>query len=106
MVPDSVITAADLCQTAVPFIAFTAYWPQWLKLIRTRSSQDISLRSWCTWIVSATFALFYAVVQLLVNGRGWPLVFSTAIGLGSVLFTVWLILRYRPKGIRRKTIGG
>jgi uncharacterized protein with PQ loop repeat len=96
MLPDFVVTAANICQTAVPFIALSAYLPQWVKLARTRSSRDISLRSWCIWTLSALCALFYAIVQLILNRRGWPLVFSAGIGLFSVLLTVFLIFRYRP----------
>jgi uncharacterized protein with PQ loop repeat len=103
MPSEFVVSAANVCQMAVPFIALSAYLPQWIKLIRTRSSRDISLRSWCIWTISALCALFYAVVQLLLNGRGWPLVISTFMGLLSILFTVSLILRYRPKS-RRPTI--
>lgn len=97
MLPELVVTSANLCQTAVPFIALSAYLPQWIQLIRTRSSRDISLRSWCIWTFSSFFSLFYAIVQLLLNGRGWPLVFSTGVGLASVILTVTLVLRYRPK---------
>jgi len=103
MLPEVVITSANVCQTAVPFIALSAYLPQWIKLARTRSSQDISLRSWCIWTVSSLCALFYAIVQFLLNGRGWPLVFSTAVSLASVLLTVCLILRFRPKSSAKPT---
>jgi|GEM_PF-400617 len=102
MPSDWVVAVANTCQMAVPVISLSAYLPQWIKLIRTRSSRDISLRSWCIWTVSACFALFYAVVQLWLNGRGWPLVVSTALGLLFVLFTLFLILRYRPKGKGRE----
>jgi len=103
MLPEIVITGANICQTAVPFIALSAYLPQWIKLVRTRSSQDISLRSWCIWTVSSLCALFYAIVQLLLNGRGWPLVFSTAVSIASVMFTVSLIFRYRPENLTKPT---
>jgi uncharacterized protein with PQ loop repeat len=97
MLPEIVVTSANACQMAVPFIALSAYLPQWIQLIRTQSSRDISLRSWCIWTLSSSFGLFYAIVQLTLNGRGWPLVFSAAISLLSVFLTVALVLRYRPK---------
>ena len=96
MVADSVIAAANACQVATTLISLTAYVPQWVKLCRTKSSADISLRSWCLWIVSSGFAVFYAVVQYLLNGRGWPLIVSTLAGLTFVSVTVWLIVRFRP----------
>lgn len=104
MPPEFVVAAANVCQLAVPVISLSAYLPQWIKLVRTRSSRDISLRSWCLWTVSAAFALFYAVVQLLLNGRGWPLVVSTLLGFFFILFTLVLILRYRLKRIRAETL--
>ena len=97
MISDAVIKSANICQIAVPFIVLLAYLPQWTKLWRTKSSVDISLRSWSIWTASTLFALFYAMIQLLLNGRGWPLVVSSAIGLGAVLSTVFLIRRYRPR---------
>ncbi len=103
MLPESVITSANVCQMAVPVIALSAYLPQWVQLVRTRSSRDISLRSWCIWTLSSFFGLFYAIVQLLLNGRGWPLVLSTAISLVSVLLTVSLVLRYRPGTLGKRS---
>jgi uncharacterized protein with PQ loop repeat len=97
MVPDSVIITANLCQIATTFISLSAYLPQWIKLIRTRSSGDISIRSWLLWFLSAFFALFYAAVQLLINGRGWPLIITTLVSLGSTLLTISLILKFRPR---------
>lgn len=97
MIPEIVVKSANACQLAVSVIALSAYLPQWIKLLRTKSSGDISLHSWCLWTVSSTFTLYYAIVQYLLNGRGWPLIISSFIGLGSILFTIFLILRYRSK---------
>ena len=95
MPSESVITAANLCQIAVPVISLSAYLPQWLKLYRTRSSAAISVRSWAAWSVSTAFALFYAVVQLQQTGSGWALVVSSILALVFVLFTLFLILKFR-----------
>jgi len=100
MVPDSVIITANACQVATTLISLSAYLPQWIKLIQTRSSGDISLRSWCIWFFSASFALFYAIVQYLLNGRGWPLIISTLASLCCILFTVSLIVRFRTKSLK------
>ncbi|RPJ15453.1 MAG: PQ-loop repeat-containing protein [Desulfobacteraceae bacterium] len=99
MVPDSVIITANVCQIATTFISLSAYLPQWIKLIQTKSSGDISLRSWCLWFFSASFALFYAIVQFLLNGRGWPLIISALASLGSILLTVSLIVKFRPRKV-------
>lgn len=95
MPPEYVIHAANVCQIAVPFISLTAYLPQWLKLWRTKSSASISVRSWCAWSFSSAFALFYATVQLLLNGRGWALVISSFLGLIFVVSTLLLVVKFR-----------
>jgi uncharacterized protein with PQ loop repeat len=95
MLPDAVVTSANICQLIVPFISLTAFLPQWIQLYRTKSSEDISLSAWMLWAISSLLALFYAVVQLLLNGRGWPLVISSVFGLAAVLLTVIMIFRYR-----------
>lgn len=97
MVPDSVIITANMCQVATTFFSMSAYLPQWIKLIKTRSSGDISLRSWCLWFISSSFAFFYALVQYMLNDRGWPLIFSTMASLGSILFTISLIVKFRMR---------
>lgn len=96
MPSDSVVMAANVCQSAVPLISLLAYAPQWIKILRTRSSASISLRSWCAWTVSSSFALFYAIIQLLLNHRGWALIVSTGLGLVFVISTLILVVKYRP----------
>jgi len=99
MVPDSVIITANICQIATTFISLSAYLPQWIKLIQTKSSRDISLRSWCMWIIAASFALFYAIVQFLLNGRGWPLIISAFASLCCIIFTIFLVVRFRRRKV-------
>jgi uncharacterized protein with PQ loop repeat len=96
MPAESVVQAANVCQLAAPFVSLVAYFPQWMKLVRTKSSESISIRSWCGWVVSSVFALFYAVVQLLLNGNGWALVISALLALIFVVFTLFLTVKYRP----------
>ena len=97
MVPDSVIIMANLCQIATTFISLSAYLPQWIKLIKTKSSAGIALHSWCIWIVAASFTIFYAIVQFLLNGRGWPLIISTIASLCCILFTIFLVVKFRTR---------
>jgi uncharacterized protein with PQ loop repeat len=101
MPPETVVQAANICQIVVPFISLTAYFPQWTKLFRTKSSASVSMRSWCVWSVSSAFAVFYAVVQLWLNGRGWPLVLSSSAGLLFVAYTLFLVVRYRERRERQ-----
>ena len=95
MLPDYLVDLANVCQTTSTFISFSAYLPQWLKLIRTKSSADISLRSWVLWLVSGSFALFYAIVQFQLNQRGWPLIISSSLSLTFIACTIGLIARFR-----------
>lgn len=92
------LDTASVAQFLVPLLSLTAYIPQWRKLLRTRDSGSISLVSWCLWVVSYSIAVFYSTTLLLVTGHGLALVVTTVLGLCFVLFTVTLLLRFRPRG--------
>jgi len=92
-----IVSSADICQLAVPFISIAAYMPQWIKIIRKKTSENISLSAWTLWVVSYLFSLFYAIVQLHLNNRDWALVVAATITLVAGLFTVGLVIRYRKK---------
>jgi uncharacterized protein with PQ loop repeat len=95
MPSETVVTVASVLQSSIPILSLSAYIPQWRKLMRTKSSKDISLRAWLLWSLTSSFATFYAIVQYQVNGRGLPLVFSTAASLVFILATVYFILLHR-----------
>lgn len=97
MLPSFLVWLANLGQALVPVLSMVAYWPQWRKIIRERSSGSISLVSWGIWTVSSAVALFYAVVQVLLTGQGWALVFSTTLGLVFVIATLVLSIQFRPR---------
>lgn len=102
MVSRDLLVFAGFLQSAVPVISLIAYLPQWKKLVDTKSSKDISLRSWSIWIVSSSISLFYAIVLFRYTGKGMPLVFASAAGLAFVMITAFLTARYRMK---RETTG-
>jgi uncharacterized protein with PQ loop repeat len=79
----------------VPLLALFAYFPQWKKIIANKSSKDISLTSWLVWLLSSAIAIFYAVIQYQVTGKGTALVFSSIVVLIFVFITVCLIALYR-----------
>jgi uncharacterized protein with PQ loop repeat len=108
MLSDAAIAAASFLQGSIPLISLTAYLPQWRKIVATRSSKDISLRSWLLWSISASIAVFYAVAQYQMTGQGTALVFSSAVNLVFVLITVYLLVVYRstPRRTRRCRISG
>jgi uncharacterized protein with PQ loop repeat len=97
MVPEPLVHLANLLQLSVPVLSLLAYLPQWAKLMASRDSGAISIRAWAIWTLTGLFALNYAVVQLLLNGRGWALVLSSGVGLLFVAATLVLIVRFRPR---------
>ena len=96
-----IVIVANFLQGCVPLLSLVAYLPQWKKIIANRSSKDISLTSWLVWLVSSAIAIFYAVIQYQVMGKGTALVFSSIIVLIFVFITVCLIAFYR-KGDRSR----
>lgn len=101
MTNEFITTTANVLQVSVAFLSLVAYIPQWLKLMRKKSSADISLRSWILWTLSSLFAVFYAVVQLYNFGSGWALIISSVLSLAFVVYTVILIVWYRRKTTRQ-----
>mgnify|MGYP003526079290 FL=1 len=97
MLSDSVVAAASFMQGSIPLLSLSAYLPQWKKIIATKSSKDISLRSWLLWSVSAAIAVFYAVAQYQATGQGTALVFSSSVNLIFVVVTVYLLVIYRKR---------
>jgi uncharacterized protein with PQ loop repeat len=92
----SIEVIANLMQSSIPVLSFTAYVPQWLRLMKTKSSASISLQAWFIWGLSAIFGTFYAAVQLDITGRGWPLLISCIATLIMISFTISMIIYYRP----------
>ncbi|MBL4796301.1 MAG: hypothetical protein JKY50_02685 [Oleispira sp.] len=97
MSSEIMVVTANFLQGCVPLLSLIAYIPQWQKLVKTQSSEDISLKSWMIWTVPTFFAAFYSIVQYQVTGNGGALVFSAVLGLLFSLITVYLIFVYRGK---------
>jgi uncharacterized protein with PQ loop repeat len=93
-----VLEGATYLQFSVGFLSLLAYVPQWKLMYTSKSSSNVSLGSWAIWSISSLIATFYALVQVLANGRGWALVFSASSNLVFVIITLCLIAKYRaPK---------
>ncbi len=95
MPAERTVVIANFLQGCVPLLSLFAYLPQWRKIIANRSSRDISLTSWLVWLVSSAIAIFYAVIQYQVTGKGTALIFSSVLVLVFVVITVCLIALYR-----------
>ena len=94
------VVVANFLQSCVPLLALVAYLPQWKKIIANRSSKDISLTSWLVWLLSSAIAIFYAVIQYRVTGKGTALIFSSTITIVFVFVTVCLIAFFRKGDMR------
>lgn len=90
-----VLEGATFLQASVGVLSLIAYLPQWKLMYAAKSSRNVSLSSWAIWSISSVIATFYALVQVLANGRGWALVFSAGSNLLFVLITLCLIAKYR-----------
>ena len=101
MPAEKVVIVANFLQGCVPLLGLFAYFPQWKKIVANKSSRDISLASWLVWLLSSAIAIFYAVIQYQVTGKGTALIFSSLISLVFVFITVYLIARYR-KGAKAR----
>jgi uncharacterized protein with PQ loop repeat len=95
MPAERIIIVANFLQGCSPLLSLFAYLPQWKKIIANKSSRDISLTSWLVWLVSSCIAIFYAVIQYQVTGKGTALIFSSVLVLVFVIITVCLIALYR-----------
>jgi uncharacterized protein with PQ loop repeat len=95
MPSEKIVIAANFLQGCVPLLSLFAYFPQWRKIIANKSSKDISLTSWLVWLLSSAIAIFYAIIQYQVTGKGTALIFSSAIAVLFVFITVCLIAFYR-----------
>lgn len=88
---------AGTAQSCVPLLSLCAYVPQWRKLLKTRSSDSISLSSWVLWTGSYSIAVLYSSLLLRITGKGWPMVATSTLGLIFVVFTMVLVWRFRTR---------
>ena len=95
MPAERVVIVANFLQGCSPLLSLFAYLPQWRKIIANKSSRDISLTSWLVWLISSAIAIFYAVIQYQVTGKGTALIFSSVLVLIFVIITVCLIALHR-----------
>jgi uncharacterized protein with PQ loop repeat len=95
MPAERIVIVANFLQGCSPLLSLFAYLPQWKKIIANRSSKDISLTSWLVWLLSSAIAIFYAVIQYQVTGKGTALIFSSIFVLVFVFITICLIALYR-----------
>lgn len=70
---------------------FISYVPQIAKIIKTRSSKDISISSWMMWLINSTIYLIY----LLLEGVGIWLILSQLLEVTLIAVTVFVVILYK-----------
>ena len=78
----------------VSICTFISYFPQTLKLIKTKKSEDLSIQSWILWVVSSFSYTLYAVVV----SKDFMLIFETSLELAFCLIILVLAIKYRKNG--------
>ena len=72
--------------------------PQIIKLIKTKSAEDLSLASWLTWLLSDVCYLVYVLLESPEIG----VVFTASLSLFLVILVFVLTMYYQKYGKRRK----
>ena len=75
----------------VSICTFISYFPQTVKLIKTKKSADLSIQSWILWVVSSFSYTLYA----LIVSKDFMLIFETSLELSFCLIILMLAIRYR-----------
>jgi len=82
----------------VTVLEIFAYMPQIIKLIKTKSAEDLSLASWLTWLLSDVCYLVYVLLESPEIG----VVFTASLSLFLVILVFVLTMYYQKYGKRRK----
>lgn len=77
---------------AITLIPYISYMPQIIKILKTKSSEDISVASWILYVTGSTLASIYAI---LLNNT--LLILADVSELVLCLVTLLLSIRYRDR---------
>ena len=80
-------------------LEFIGYMPQIIKLLKTKSANDLSLTSWFMWITSASCYLIYVLLESPEKG----VIFAGVLNLTLILIVFLLTLRYQKRKKRRQS---
>lgn len=75
----------------VSFCTFISYFPQFVKLIKTKKSEDLSIHSWILWVTSSFCYTLYAIII----SKDGMLIFETCLELFFCLSILILAIIYR-----------
>ena len=90
----------------IPYILFIlctifnlfGYVPQIIKLLKTRSTEGISISSWFIWVFSETCYLLY----VLTETSQFSMISFALLNLGLIVLTTAMIIYYRYYRQRKK----
>ena len=75
----------------VSICTFISYFPQTVKLLKNKKSDDLSIPSWILWVMSS---LSYTIYAICVS-KDLMLIFETTLELSFCLVILLLTIRYR-----------
>lgn len=75
----------------VSICTFISYFPQTVKLIKTKKSEDLSIQSWILWVTSSLAYTIYAVIV----SKDFMLIFETSLELAFCLVILILAIKYK-----------
>lgn len=75
----------------VTLCTLISYFPQTVKLIRTKKSNDLSIKSWVLWVTSSLSYTLYAVLC----SRDFMLILETSLEFSFCLIILVLAVIYR-----------
>ena len=75
----------------VSICTFISYFPQTVKLIKTKKSNDLSIQSWILWVTSS---LAYTIYAIIVS-KDFMLIFETSLELTFCIIILILAIKYR-----------
>ena len=82
----------------VSICTFISYFPQTIKLIKTKKSNDLSIQSWILWVTSSLAYTIYAIVV----SKDFMLIFETSLELSFCLIILILTVYYRKNSNKLK----
>ena len=74
-----------------------AYIPQVVKLVKTKSADDLSVTTWLIWVFSAVCYLFYVLLKCPEIG----IIFISSLNLTFIVVVCILTVYYQNKNLRK-----
>jgi uncharacterized protein with PQ loop repeat len=76
--------------TILGFVAFCACFPQFLKLIQLKKSDQFSILTWSIWLIYELSSLYYSIVI-----GSFPYIFLNSLWVLFYAAMLYLIFRYK-----------